>query len=78
MALVALLVPLFCPPVNRLERSWTPPGPKKKYLDRLLAALEKFPRHFSAKKKSLERLLAGLRGIPREVLTQIPSFLRWI
>ena len=37
LALVAVSVPLFCPPVSLLERSWRPSGPKRHSWERLLA-----------------------------------------
>ena len=39
---------LFCPPVSLLERSWGPPGPKKRSPERLLGAPRGIPRQVSA------------------------------
>ena len=48
LPLVALSVPLFCPSVGLLERSWRPPGPKKRSLEQLLGAPRGIPREVSA------------------------------
>ena len=47
MALVAVSVPLFCPPIGLLERSWRPPGPNESALERLLGAPREISRQFS-------------------------------
>ena len=69
LAIDALCVPLFCPPVSLLERSWRPPGPKKNSPRGPWAALGKIPREVSAKNRCSRAAQERPREISGEVLS---------